>query len=105
MLTGVIAAFVWLLGLCVGSFLNVVLYRLPLGLSITRPARSFCPNCRKQIAGYDNLPVLSWLLLRGRCRSCRAPISSRYPLVEAVTGLCFVLVFHLLFVDHARTGI
>jgi len=69
-----------------GSFLNVVVYRLPLGRSLVRP-RSRCPHCAAPIAWHDNVPVLSWLLLRGRCRSCAAPISVRYPLVEAATAL------------------
>lgn len=89
--------FVWLLGLCVGSFLNVVIYRLPLGLSVSQPRRSFCPKCSAPIAAFDNIPVLSWLLLRGRCRRCRAPIGLQYPLVEALCGLAFVLAFVLLF--------
>jgi leader peptidase (prepilin peptidase)/N-methyltransferase len=80
------------LGAAVGSFLNVVAYRLPRGLSLVRP-RSHCPACETPIRPYDNVPVLSWLLLRGRCRSCRAPISPRYPLVEAVTiALCALVV-------------
>ncbi len=95
----------WLLGLCIGSFLNVVVYRLSVGLSIADPPRSFCPLCRAGIAWYDNLPVLSWFLLRGRCRHCRAPISVQYPLVEALTGLTFVLVYHLLAVDGARAAL
>ncbi|MDR1313965.1 MAG: prepilin peptidase [Deltaproteobacteria bacterium] len=78
---------VLLLGMAVGSFLNVVIYRLPReGLSLARPRRSFCPACRNQIPWHDNIPVLGWLILRGRCRSCRAPISFRYPLVEMVCG-------------------
>jgi leader peptidase (prepilin peptidase) / N-methyltransferase len=95
----------WLLGLCIGSFLNVVVYRLPAGLSIARPRRSFCPQCKAAIAWYDNLPLLSWLLLRARCRHCATPISLQYPLVEGITGLGFVLVYHLLFVVHARAGL
>jgi len=91
-----------LLGLCVGSFLNVVIYRLPAGLALSRPARSFCPRCHAPIAWYDNLPVLSWLLLRGRCRGCRGSISVQYPLIEALCGLAFVLVYHLLFVIGAH---
>ncbi len=76
-----------LLGAVVGSFLNVVIARLPHGQSVVRP-RSRCPRCQAPIAWYDNVPVLSWLLLRGRCRGCRLPISLRYPLVEAlVAGL------------------
>ncbi|MBU0640789.1 MAG: prepilin peptidase [Planctomycetes bacterium] len=98
----VIGVFIWLLGLCVGSFLNVVVYRLPIGLSIRKPARSFCPSCKAGIAWYDNVPVLSWLLLRGRCRHCQTPISPQYPLVEAVTGFAFVLVYYLVFVARTR---
>jgi leader peptidase (prepilin peptidase) / N-methyltransferase len=78
-------------GAIFGSFLNVVAYRLPRGESLSRP-RSRCPQCQTPIKPYDNVPVLSWLALRGRCRSCRAPISARYPLVEAVTGLLCALV-------------
>jgi leader peptidase (prepilin peptidase)/N-methyltransferase len=79
------------LGLAVGSFLNVVVYRVPAGLSVVHPA-SACPRCDRPIRRYDNVPVLSWFLLRGRCRDCGVPISSRYPLVEAVTSLLVVLV-------------
>jgi leader peptidase (prepilin peptidase) / N-methyltransferase len=77
----VITAWVALAGAAVGSFLNVVIARVPAGESIVHP-RSRCPRCGTPIAWYDNLPVISWLLLRARCRSCRAPISWRYPLVE-----------------------
>jgi len=79
-----------LLGLVTGSFLNVVIYRLPRGLSTVLP-RSRCPSCGEPIRALDNLPVISWLLLRGRCRRCAAPISVRYPLIEALTGALFVL--------------
>lgn len=77
-----------LVGLVVGSYLNVVIHRLPSGASTVTP-RSRCPACGAPIRAFDNLPVLSWLLLRGRCRDCRAPISIRYPLVEAATGGLF----------------
>lgn len=77
-----------LLGLVVGSFLNVVVHRVPRGESVVSP-RSACPGCGHEIRSRDNVPVLSWLLLRGRCRDCAAPISRRYPLVEAGTGLLF----------------
>ena len=77
------------LGACVGSFLNVVIYRVPLGLSVNHPKRSFCPLCRKDIAWWHNIPLLSWLLLRGRCASCQAPIPFRYWLVEMITALLF----------------
>jgi leader peptidase (prepilin peptidase)/N-methyltransferase len=77
------------LGLLVGSFLNVVIHRVPAGLSLLRPG-SACPTCQRPVRPYDNVPVVSWLLLRGRCRDCNAPIAGRYPLVEAVTGLLFL---------------
>ena len=79
------------MGAVFGSFLNVVAYRLPRGESLSRP-RSRCPGCPTPIRPYDNVPVLSWLALRGRCRSCRTRISARYPLVEAGTGLLCALV-------------
>lgn len=79
------------LGLVVGSFLNVVVWRVPRGESVVHP-RSSCPRCGTEIRARDNVPVLSWLLLRGRCRSCGEPISVRYPLVEAGTAGLFILV-------------
>ena len=75
-------------GLLVGSFLNVVIWRVPRGESVVRP-RSRCPGCEASIRERDNIPVLSWLLLRGQCRDCGEPISARYPLVELTTGLLF----------------
>jgi leader peptidase (prepilin peptidase) / N-methyltransferase len=78
------------LGLTFGSFLNVCIYRLPRDLSVIHPSRSACPNCKQQIASYDNIPVLSWLLLRGRCRQCNARISSRYLIVEVLTAALFL---------------
>jgi leader peptidase (prepilin peptidase) / N-methyltransferase len=78
-------------GLIIGSFLNVVAYRLPRGESLAHPP-SRCPSCGAPVKPYDNIPVLSWLLLRGRCRACKAPISARYPLVEALTGALYALV-------------
>jgi leader peptidase (prepilin peptidase)/N-methyltransferase len=79
------------LGLLVGSFLNVVVARIPEGRSVTRP-RSACPGCATPIAARDNVPLLSWVLLRGRCRHCREPISRRYPAVEASTAALWVAV-------------
>jgi leader peptidase (prepilin peptidase) / N-methyltransferase len=79
------------LGLVIGSFLNVVAYRLPRGESLVSP-RSRCPGCETPIASRDNVPVLSWLLLRGRCRHCGVRISARYPLVEAATALLYIAV-------------
>jgi leader peptidase (prepilin peptidase)/N-methyltransferase len=81
-------AYAGISGLLIGSFLNVVVYRVPNGLSIVSPP-SACPTCGHVIKAYDNIPVLSWLILRGRCRSCAQPISKRYPLVEASTGVFF----------------
>jgi leader peptidase (prepilin peptidase)/N-methyltransferase len=78
-------------GLCLGSFLNVVAYRLPAGLSLVSPP-SACPGCGVAIRPYDNVPVLSWLVLGGHCRSCERPISPRYPLTEALTGALFAAV-------------
>ena len=77
-------------GLFVGSFLNVVIYRTPLGLSVSTP-RSFCPTCDRQLSWWENVPVVSWIALRGRCRTCHLPISVRYPLVELTTAVAFVL--------------
>ncbi len=79
------------LGLVVGSFLNVVIHRLPRGESLVRPG-SRCPGCGQPVRPWDNVPVLSWLWLRGRCRSCRARISPRYPAIELLTGLLFAAV-------------
>ena len=78
------------LGLALGSFLNVCIYRLPRGLSVTQPRRSFCPHCNQSIRWYDNIPMLSWLLLRGRCRYCREQISPRYLFIEFVTAVLFL---------------
>ena len=84
--------FVLVLGASVGSFLNVVVYRLPAGLSLISPP-SRCPQCLHRLGARENVPVLGWLWLRGRCHWCKAPISGRYPLIEAVTGLLFLLVW------------
>jgi leader peptidase (prepilin peptidase)/N-methyltransferase len=78
-------------GACVGSFLNVVIYRVPAGLSVISPP-SRCPKCEKKLAIYDNVPILGWLWLRGKCRYCKAKISMQYPLIEAVTALLFAAV-------------
>ena len=80
-----------MVGAVIGSFLNVVIHRLPRGESLVHP-RSRCPGCGAQIAGYDNVPIVSWLVLRGHCRHCGEPISPRYPTVELLTALAFAAV-------------
>jgi leader peptidase (prepilin peptidase)/N-methyltransferase len=85
-------ALVTLLGLMLGSFMNVCIYRLPRGLSPVRP-RSGCPSCGHMLAWYENLPVISYLVLRGRCRACRAPISLMYPIIEFLTGAVFLAAY------------
>jgi leader peptidase (prepilin peptidase)/N-methyltransferase len=99
-LSWVIAAWV---GACVGSFLNVVIYRMPLGMSVNRPRRSFCPLCQTPIAWWNNLPLVSWLLLRGRCASCRGAIPFRYWLVECLTAALFAWAWAML--SPAAAGI
>ncbi len=88
-LVPLLAVWLFILGLCVGSFLNVVIARVPHGQSIVRP-RSRCPKCGHMLSWYENIPLVSWLVLRGRCRGCQAPISIRYPLVELLTGVLFL---------------
>ena len=88
----VTSALVFLFGAAVGSFLNVVIYRVPAGLSLLHPP-SRCPTCHTQLKPHDNVPVLGWLWLKGRCRYCRTPISPRYPLIEAFTGALFLATF------------
>ena len=80
-------------GASIGSFLNVCVYRIPVGLTVTEPRRSFCPHCRHKVATHDNIPVLSWLWLRGRCRFCKSPISIWYFLVELLCGLGAAFAF------------
>lgn len=82
------------IGACVGSFLNVVIYRVPLGLSVNEPKRSFCPKCRKPIPMRRNIPLLSWLLLRGKCADCGAPIAFRYFAVELLTAVFFGAIWY-----------
>jgi leader peptidase (prepilin peptidase)/N-methyltransferase len=89
MLAGAIA---FLFGSVIGSFLNVCIHRMPLGESVVWPS-SHCPHCKKRLPAYDNIPFISYLLLKGRCRACQRRIPLRYPLVELLTGIIFVLVF------------
>ena len=98
--------FVAVIGACVGSFLNVVIYRLPAGQSIIgfgrSSQRSHCPKCGHNLAWYDNVPVLGWLWLRGRCRYCRAAISPQYPIIEAITGVLFSAWFYVAYMTDLR---
>jgi leader peptidase (prepilin peptidase) / N-methyltransferase len=94
--------FVFLMGACVGSFLNVVVWRLPRGESLSTPP-SHCPKCGKNLKWYDNVPILGWIKLGGRCRFCRAPISVRYPIVETVTALLFVGYYVAFFMAGVET--
>ncbi len=89
--------FVFAFGACVGSFLNVVVWRLPRGESLSHPP-SHCPKCQQRLKWYDNLPVIGWLKLLGKCRFCRSPISIRYPLVETATGAMFVFYYVMFFI-------
>jgi leader peptidase (prepilin peptidase)/N-methyltransferase len=85
--------FAFVLGAVVGSFLNVCIYRMPLDLSVNQPRRSFCPSCKAQLKWHQNIPLLSWLFLRGRCANCGSPIAFRYFAVELLTALLFLAVW------------
>ncbi len=84
---------VWLAGLVIGSFLNVLIYRLPLEISLINPKRSFCTKCNTQIRWYDNIPVVSYIFLKGRCRDCKSSISLIYPFVELFSGIIAYLMY------------
>lgn len=85
---------VFVLGLCVGSFCNVAIHRLPTGGSVFFPVRSFCPSCKESLPAHQNIPLLSYLLLMGKCGFCKAPISIRYPIVELAVGLIFLAAYN-----------
>ncbi len=99
LLTSLIHLIVFVLGASIGSFLNVVIYRIPAGLSLIYPP-SRCPHCLTPLSPFENVPIFGWLWLRGRCKHCQAPIAIRYPLVEAATGLLFLIVL-----GNAQTGV
>ena len=96
--------FTFAFGCCIGSFLNVVIYRMPRDESLISPP-SACPNCRRHIRFYDNIPLISWLLLGGKCRYCKAKISPQYFIVEFIAGFVFVLLFIIFFQSSLRSGI
>mgnify|MGYP000849044557 CR=1 FL=1 len=86
-------AIAFAMGACIGSFLNVVIYRIPNGMSVNEPKRSFCPSCKTQIPIHLNVPLLTWLMLRGKCKWCSSPIAFRYFLVELLTAICFLAIW------------
>ncbi len=96
-----VAIFVFMFGCCIGSFLNVVIYRVPREKSLVHPG-SACPHCGRPIRFYDNVPLLSWLILRAKCRNCKAPISGRYFIVELLTGVVFLGVYIAYFYTNVR---
>ena len=96
--------FIFAFGCCIGSFLNVVIYRLPRDKSIVSPP-SACPSCGKHIRFYDNIPLISWLVLRQKCRYCKAPVSARYFVIEFLTGIVFLGLFILYFRSNVRATI
>ncbi|MFZ0033876.1 MAG: prepilin peptidase [Sedimentisphaerales bacterium] len=100
----ILLAFIFVFGCCVGSFLNVVIYRLPRDESLIKPP-SACPTCGRHIRFYDNIPMISWLLLGAKCRYCKASISPRYFVIELLTGLVFTGLFFLLFHTNLRAGV
>ncbi len=100
----ILAVFAFAFGCCVGSFLNVVIYRLPRDMKVSQPRRSFCPSCKYQIPIWLNIPVVSWVLLRGKCANCKTPISSRYLWVELLTGMLFYAVFAVFGQEGRATG-
>ncbi|MCB1209998.1 MAG: prepilin peptidase, partial [Verrucomicrobiales bacterium] len=95
----------FMMGAGIGSFLNVVIYRVPLGLSVNEPRRSFCPSCKKQIPWHQNIPLVSWLLLRGKCANCKSSIAARYIFVELLVGVLFYAIFRYFGGDWADISI
>ena len=104
-LTYFLPAVAFAIGACIGSFLNVVIYRLPREISLDKPRRSFCPNCKKQIPAWLNIPLITWLMLRGKCRWCRKEIPLRYFVVELLTAICFLAIWKLYFPSVGIWGV
>ena len=101
-MNAIIILFLFIIGACIGSFLNVLIYRLPRGESIVFPG-SHCPSCGRAIKWYDNIPIISWFVLRGRCRFCKQPISLQYPLIELSTAIILSGLYICYFVLHIRS--
>jgi len=93
------------IGACIGSFLNVVIYRVPNGMSVNEPRRSFCPKCKTRIPIWLNIPLVTWLMLRGKCKWCHSPIAFRYFLVELLTAICFLSLFKLGIAPYGLLGV
>lgn len=93
------------MGACIGSFLNVVIYRVPLGMGVGNPKRSFCPNCKTQIPAWLNIPLVTWLMLGGKCKWCKSEIKFRYFLVELLTAIVFLAIWKLFFVSLGIGGV
>ncbi len=98
-------AIAFAMGACIGSFLNVVIYRVPLGISVNEPKRSFCFSCKKQIPIYLNIPLVSWVFLRGKCKFCGSKIAFRYFLVELLTAICFLAIWKKFFPTLGFPGV
>lgn len=103
-LTAYIAVIVFVFGTVIGSFLNVLIYRLPIGMDFKK-GNSICPNCKHQLNWKDLFPLFSWIFLGGKCRYCKAPISKQYPIVEAINGTAYVLVYLFLSGGNAIEGL
>ncbi|MBP6603408.1 MAG: prepilin peptidase [Verrucomicrobiales bacterium] len=98
-------AIAFAMGACIGSFLNVVIYRIPNGLSVNEPRRSFCPKCKTQIPIHLNIPLFTWLMLRGKCKWCYSPIAFRYFMVELLTAICFLTLWQLGIEKYGLPGV
>ncbi|MCB0346334.1 MAG: prepilin peptidase [Bdellovibrionales bacterium] len=98
-----ILIFLFVIGLVIGSFLNVCIYRVPLRMSVTKPLRSMCPHCERQLTWYENIPVAAWMVLGAKCRTCKNPISGQYPLVEILSG--FAMVASFIFTENIPTAV
>ncbi len=95
----IVYLYIFFVGCCMGSFYNVCIYRLPRGESLVRP-RSHCTSCGRTLGVLDLIPVVSYLMLKGRCRYCKAPVAPRYLMVELICGLAFLIIFHRYYISY-----